>query len=472
MGPSASRSSRLRILGEPQRSSIRGRDQLQFLVAAPNKDPLLTENPSADLVAPVGEEAAGSERAQLRPVFSIASWGESQRSTIRPVSGRDEPQSPFAGPNKDSLLTEKLSADSFAPVAGKIINERYSRPPSHRRYAYSALGAFMVLAALTGIYFRAQFGAYVRQYAPPNDIRKVATLEPQPTSDFRLANPQRQAEAQPSPQESDRERQQTLEIEQRAATAASQQALQEKQDRILALENELAKVRRDLEARTAIPARAINEVVQSKQTVKITEELRQSLRQEREKSRALEDQLARRDVDQTTLSHKTGNEPLSSQVAESSPAAERDGATQQRDPSEQSSKSPTGPTDALASGWFGRDVEDRSNDQQLESTGTAGAEHSSDAKPKRDQGADVLMKRANALLARRYFGAARGVLTRAAATGSPQAIFRLAETYDPLVLSVWKATRTRGDVRKARELYAKAYEGGVMEARDRSEALR
>jgi TPR repeat protein len=117
-------------------------------------------------------------------------------------------------------------------------------------------------------------------------------------------------------------------------------------------------------------------------------------------------------------------------------------------------------------------VEDSSNDQKVASTDATVAEQSGDAKAKRDQGADLLMKRANALLVRRYFGAARGVLTRAAATGSPQAIFRLAETYDPLVLSAWKATRTRGDVRKARELYAKAYEGGVMEARNRSEALR
>lgn len=399
---------------------------------------------------PLAEET-GSDGGELRRVLSIAKLGEPQKS--------------FTAPNNVPLVTPKSSADLVPPLDQKIIDDRYFRPPPNRRSAYSAIGAAMVLASLMGICFRAQFGAYVRQHAPPIDSLNVATSEGQPISDA----PQRQTEAQPRPQESDPERRQTLEAEQRAAMAASQQTLQQRENRLLALENELAKVRQDFETRTANASKVINDAAQSKQTVKIAEELRQALRQEREKSRALEDQLARSDVDQTTLSRKTGDETRSGQVAEKSTAVERDGATQQRNQSEQFSNSPTGPTDALATGWFGRDVQDRSNDQKAARTEAAAAGQLGRAE---GRGATLLVESADALLARRYFGAARGVLTRAAATGNPEAIFKLAETYDPLILSAWKATRTRGDVKKARELYDKAYEGGVKKARDRSNALR
>jgi hypothetical protein len=82
-----------------------------------------------------------------------------------------------------------------------------------------------------------------------------------------------------------------------------------------------------------------------------------------------------------------------------------------------------------------------------------------------------LVERANALLGQGNIGAARVVLERAAEAGSAQATFRLAETYDPLVLSTWGTYGTRGDATKARELYAKAYDGGIKAAKDRSDAL-
>jgi hypothetical protein len=63
------------------------------------------------------------------------------------------------------------------------------------------------------------------------------------------------------------------------------------------------------------------------------------------------------------------------------------------------------------------------------------------------------------------------VLERAAETGSAQASFELAETYDPLVLSTWRIYGTQGDATRARELYAKAFDGGVKAAKDRSDAL-
>jgi TPR repeat protein len=82
-----------------------------------------------------------------------------------------------------------------------------------------------------------------------------------------------------------------------------------------------------------------------------------------------------------------------------------------------------------------------------------------------------LMARASALLAQGNIGAARIVLERAAETGSAEACFALAETYDPLVLSKWGTYGTRGEATKARELYRKAQAGGIQEANERINAL-
>ena len=71
------------------------------------------------------------------------------------------------------------------------------------------------------------------------------------------------------------------------------------------------------------------------------------------------------------------------------------------------------------------------------------------------------------------------MLKRAAESGSTLALFLLAETYDPAILSDWGIFSAwgvfgggrRGNVTKARGLYAKAVAGGVHEARYRLSAL-
>jgi hypothetical protein len=82
-----------------------------------------------------------------------------------------------------------------------------------------------------------------------------------------------------------------------------------------------------------------------------------------------------------------------------------------------------------------------------------------------------LMARASLLLSQGNVGAARMVLKRVAETGNASALFALAETYDPRVLSAWGAVGTQSDIAKARELYGKASAGGVHEAKDRLNAL-
>jgi curved DNA-binding protein CbpA len=78
-----------------------------------------------------------------------------------------------------------------------------------------------------------------------------------------------------------------------------------------------------------------------------------------------------------------------------------------------------------------------------------------------------LMARANLLLDQGNIGVARIVLERAAEMGSASALFALAETYDPAMLAAWRTFGTQGDAGKARELYARAFAGGIREAKDR-----
>ena len=82
-----------------------------------------------------------------------------------------------------------------------------------------------------------------------------------------------------------------------------------------------------------------------------------------------------------------------------------------------------------------------------------------------------LISRASVLLSQGDIGSARIVLECASETGSAKASFMLAETYDPAILAAWGTYGTRGEVTKARELYAKAHTGGILEAKNRLNAL-
>lgn len=87
-----------------------------------------------------------------------------------------------------------------------------------------------------------------------------------------------------------------------------------------------------------------------------------------------------------------------------------------------------------------------------------------------DEAAQVarLIARASLLLEQGDIGAARVVLEHVARMGNAQAIFVLAETYDPRVLPSFGTYGTHGDATKARDLYARAEAGGVKEATART----
>ena len=82
-----------------------------------------------------------------------------------------------------------------------------------------------------------------------------------------------------------------------------------------------------------------------------------------------------------------------------------------------------------------------------------------------------LIVRANLLLDQGNIGVARNMLDQAAEMGSAEALFWLAETYDPFLLSARKTVGTQADIVKARGPYDKALAGGVSEAKARLEAL-
>ncbi|HUZ67709.1 MAG TPA: hypothetical protein VMU56_08625 [Beijerinckiaceae bacterium] len=68
-------------------------------------------------------------------------------------------------------------------------------------------------------------------------------------------------------------------------------------------------------------------------------------------------------------------------------------------------------------------------------------------------------------------GGARMVLERAASAGDPSALFALGETYDPSVLRKMRVRGLKGDIKKARALYRKASDDGVLQAKARLATL-
>jgi hypothetical protein len=83
-----------------------------------------------------------------------------------------------------------------------------------------------------------------------------------------------------------------------------------------------------------------------------------------------------------------------------------------------------------------------------------------------------LLARANALLRQADISGARPLLEHALERGSARAAFMLAETYDGRVLQSWRARGISSDPARARELYQRAQEGGIEDAKKRIETLK
>jgi hypothetical protein len=233
-----------------------------------------------------------------------------------------------------------------------------------------------------------------------------------------------------------------------------QRALQQERDKSEKLARELATAWRELRSQTAAladNAAQHQELTDLRQALQQTERLattnQELLVQERARNLGLEEQLAAR---QDATSARGHNAMASlSQTPAPTPATDKPATTAL--PTNDKSMTPAG---------------DRPATIAARPTAPDAPGATDDPEPAR------LMARASLLLDQGNIGVARIVLERAAETGNAPALFALAETYDPVVLSAWGTVGTQGDVGKARELYAKAFAGGIREARDRLNASR
>jgi hypothetical protein len=210
-------------------------------------------------------------------------------------------------------------------------------------------------------------------------------------------------------------------------------SLQDEQARAVRLQQDLAVARRSLQAQAAVADEAGAEAARLKQSADDNSaELLKSLQQERDKSARLERQLAADRKKDACAALVTAG-----------------AAAQDKTPAVDAVR-PVAMSQATATGAPGTPKPDPANLVEVQR----------------------LVARASVLLGQGDIGSARIVLQRAADTGSAQASFALAETYDPLVLRRWGAYGTLGDAGRARDLYARAQAGGIKEAKDRFEALR
>ena len=236
--------------------------------------------------------------------------------------------------------------------------------------------------------------------------------------------------------------------------------------------SELAMTRRDFETKAALLSKAAEEAAQFRQTAEAAAaELRQSLSQEHDRVAALARELAtaRGGLEtEVALSRKASEEAEQLRQSAKTTTAQLE---QERNTSAALARDP----EAAQRVTGARPMTERPAARQSDSISEV-AEQAVPEPPrpavKDNPEAARLMALASALVAQGNIAAARLVLERAAETGSAEASFALAETYDPLVLSKWGTYGTRGEATKARELYKKAQAGGIQEANDRISALR
>ncbi|MDH2347395.1 hypothetical protein [Bradyrhizobium sp. SSUT77] len=238
-------------------------------------------------------------------------------------------------------------------------------------------------------------------------------------------------------------------------TASLGQSQQRERERTEQLARDLAKASRDLDAQTEQASKASEEVLRIKQAgERDSAELRSLLQRERERAEGLETEIALARLDNGAFGAKhpsAAPEPATTgKATRQEPLAAPARQIQSQPPQE-------------------KPVQDNPVQDQAIAARSPG-----DARVNADQAVQVarLMARASLLLEQGDIGAARIVLEHVAGMGSAQAIFVLAETYDPLMLPGFGTYGTHGDATRARDLYAQAEAGGIKEAKARFEALR
>lgn len=231
------------------------------------------------------------------------------------------------------------------------------------------------------------------------------------------------------------------------------QTLQQERENAEKVGRELATVRRELETQAATLTEAGDNKVQMQQQLT---EVRQGLQQVETSAAALRELLAQ---------ERARNQGLEQQLASRETAASSSNAAA-------SLRNMPGSTQAPGTEGPARGLLPTREEVQPVANKAAPMAARPPAQEASSPELQQLMTRARLLLNQGDIGAARVVLERAAEMGSAPALFMLAQTFDPFMLSNWGTLGTRGDVEKARALYANALAGGVPEAKDRLAALR
>ena len=391
----------------------------------------------------------------------------------------------------DSIMTVLAMVVTTAAPLGTPTYTRRAR----QWLKIAPIAATLVAVAAGWWLYRSEIVNHVEMTIPPatraiGDLAQVKqALQREraeaPARELTMEQPELEIRAVLSRKASD-EASQAQQAAQRSA-AELRQALQQERDKAEKLARELATARRELESQASALTKAGDKAAPNQQLTGLRQALQQAewlsaayqelLAQERARSQGLEQQLAARRNDEELLAQERAR----SQGLEQQLAARRNDEellAQERTRSATGSLSDTsGPTPAPTTDNPPTTPLPTRNKPQMAVASADDKPATMAARPTAPEApgnpdAPRLMARASLLLSQGDVGAARIVLDRAAETGSAPALFALAETYDPFILAAWRTFGTQGNAAKARELYAKAFAGGVQEANDRLNALR
>ena len=262
-----------------------------------------------------------------------------------------------------------------------------------------------------------------------------------------------------------------LKAEEKSAAAD----LQKERERSARLQQDLAAVRRDVETQTARAAKASDEAALQKQAAEAgAAELKQS------RARAADAQVQSLSLARSAIrayevqGRKTGNEAAGLGQATANGTSSLRKAAEIADGAERLGQNlapvPGAASDLATTGSTARDKPIEVATNPVAGVALA-APARGIAQPEQAAEAVALVARASSLLRQGDVSAARLVLERAVEMGSAQASFALAETYDPLILAKWGTYGTRGDARRAKDLYGRADAAGIQEAKSRLDAL-
>ena len=361
-----------------------------------------------------------------------------------------------------------------------------------RRLAASSIVVTLVATALIVTYFRVAEDRYLEE-VEQRLTKSDALLQEAKAAKAMTANAEPQdrylEEVEQRLKKSDTLLQEAKAAQAMTAIAEPRHALEEAQARAAAVASELAGKSREIETQAAQSQKAADAATKQKQATESTiAELRQSLEQEQKKTTTLLQEAKAAQV-RTANAEPQRRALEEAQARAAALASELDGATKQKQAAEanalelqKSLQQERDRTEAMARDFAtvrrsmdGRDTVGHSDShvtQMTQKVKTAATEPPKAAEAQGGAEAAKLIERASGLLSQGNIGAARIVLERAAESGNARASFMLAETYDPVILSAWGTYGTRGEAAKAREHYAKAYAGGIQEAKGRLDAMR